>query len=75
MEYKGKTALITGASSGIGLDYAREFARRIQVVSRAGELGDLAMETAALAGETIRTESLPPVLEQLPWAADLLGSD
>ena len=51
------------------------FARRIQVVSRAGELGDLAMETARLAADTIRGESLPPVLEQLPWAADLLGSE
>ncbi len=49
------------------------FARRIQVVSRAGELGDLAAETAVLAAETIRTESLPPVLAQLPWAADLLA--
>jgi len=27
--------------------------------SRAGELGDLAMETATLAGDTIREESLP----------------
>jgi hypothetical protein len=43
------------------------------VVSRAGELGDLAMQTAALAAETIRAESLPPVLAQLPWAADLLA--
>lgn len=51
------------------------FARRIQVVSRAGELGDLAMETATLAGDTIRKESLPPVLAQLPWAEDLLGSN
>jgi len=28
MEYQGKTALITGASSGIGQQYAEEFARR-----------------------------------------------
>jgi hypothetical protein len=49
------------------------FARRIQVVSRTGELGDLAAETAALAVDAIRAESLPPVLAQLPWAADLLA--
>ena len=42
-------------------------------MSRTGELGDLAGETAALAAETIRDESLPPVLGQLPWAADLLA--
>jgi len=50
------------------------FGRRIQVVSRTGELGDLAAQTAALALDTIRAESLPPVLSQLPWAADLLAS-
>lgn len=49
------------------------FARRIQVVSRTGELGDLAGETARLALDAIRAESLPPVLSQLPWAADLLA--
>jgi len=49
------------------------FSRRIQVVSRAGELGDLALRTAQLAGDVIREQSLPPVLEQLPWARELLG--
>ena len=28
MEFKGKTAVITGASSGIGLGYAHELAKR-----------------------------------------------
>jgi short-subunit dehydrogenase len=28
VEFKGKTALITGASSGIGLGYAHELAKR-----------------------------------------------
>ena len=50
-----------------------QFSRRIQVVSRAGELGDLAMRTAALAGTVIREQSLPTVLEQLPWAEALIG--
>jgi DNA-binding transcriptional LysR family regulator len=50
-----------------------QFSRRIQVVSRAGELGDLATRTAALAGTVIREQSLPTVLEQLPWAEALIG--
>lgn len=48
MEYQGKTALITGASSGIGLEYAREFARRgsnlILVARREEALKQLAAE-------------------------------
>ncbi|MEY4411601.1 MAG: hypothetical protein RLZ69_1175, partial [Actinomycetota bacterium] len=28
MDYKGRTALVTGASSGIGLEYANELAKR-----------------------------------------------
>jgi len=54
------------AACASSLRRAARFARRIQVVSRTGELGDLAGETAALAAEQIRDESLPPVLGQLP---------
>jgi len=48
MDYKGKTALITGASSGIGFQYAEEFARRganvILVARRQPELEKLAKQ-------------------------------
>jgi len=48
MDYKGKTALITGASSGIGFQYAEEFARRganvILVARRQPELAKLAKQ-------------------------------
>ncbi|MCW6530037.1 LysR family transcriptional regulator [Sphingomonas sp. MMSM20] len=45
------------------------FSRRIQVVARAGELGDLAASTAGLARAVIHEQALPPVLARLPWAA------
>ena len=41
MDYKGKTAVITGASSGIGLAYSHEFAKRganLVLVARRGEV-------------------------------------
>jgi short-subunit dehydrogenase len=51
MEYAGKTALITGASSGIGLAYAHEFAKRgsnlILVARRLDLLEALAKEIGA----------------------------
>lgn len=49
------------------------FSRRLQVVSRQGELGELAHDTATLAREVFREQTLPMVRHYLPWAADLVG--
>lgn len=48
------------------------FSRRVQVVGRSGELGNLAEQTADLAREVIATEHMAPLLAKLPWIADLL---
>ena len=57
MEYKSKTALITGASSGIGLEYAREFARRgsnlILVARRQDALENLKHELSGAFGVAV----------------------
>lgn len=49
------------------------FARRIQVVARMGELGDLPVNTAAMARETLLDNVLPPLITALPWAGALVA--
>lgn len=49
------------------------FSRHLQVVSRPGELGDLAEQTAVLAAEVIREQSLPPIYTMIPWAEEFVG--
>ena len=51
MEYKGKYALITGASSGIGLAYAEEFARRGSNLILVARREDLLYKVAEKIGE------------------------
>ncbi|WP_333836193.1 LysR family transcriptional regulator [Novosphingobium sp.] len=48
------------------------FARRIQVVARSGELGDLPEQTSLLARETLLDSVLPPLFGVLPWAQTLV---
>ncbi len=43
------------------------FSRRVQVVARTGELGDLPAKTAALARTVLREKTFPPLVDALPW--------
>ena len=75
MEYSGKTALITGASSGIGLAYAREFAKRgsnlILVARRLDALAKLATEITA--ANNVRVTTIALDLSTLDAGQKLVG--
>lgn len=62
MDFKGKSAVITGASSGIGLGYAHEFARRganlVLVARSAKVLEGVAADIQASHGVQVETVSL-----------------
>lgn len=61
VDYHGQTTLITGASSGIGVEFGREFARRgsdvVLVARRLDRLEGLAAELAAT--HSIRATAIP----------------
>jgi short-subunit dehydrogenase len=70
----GTAALVTGASSGIGIELARQLAARghnvILVARRADKLADLASELSAM---DVRAEVLPLDLADRAARAELLG--
>lgn len=62
MNFSGKTAVVTGASSGLGVDYARALAKRganlVLVARRKDELDRLAAELVKQFAVDVRTISL-----------------
>jgi len=48
------------------------FSRRVQVVGRSGELGNLALQTAQMAREVLMVDTMTPLLQRLPWIEDLM---
>jgi DNA-binding transcriptional LysR family regulator len=49
------------------------FARQVQVVSRVGELGDIPKLTAALCSQTLREETILPLIDAYPWIVEELN--
>ncbi len=76
VDYHGQTILVTGASSGIGAEFAREFARRgsdvVLVARRLDRLEKLAAELGAKHG--VRAEAVPLDLS-LPGAGRKLAEE
>jgi len=48
------------------------FARQVQVVARAGELGDIPRRTAALSTQVLREATFPPLIADYPWLEEQL---
>ncbi|WP_353230305.1 LysR family transcriptional regulator [Novosphingobium sp.] len=48
------------------------FSRRVQVVARIGELGNLAEQTAQMAREVMTVTHLTPLIQKLPWIEELV---
>ena len=48
------------------------FARIVQVVARAGELGDLPSQVAKLCARELRETTFPPLIERYPWLEEQL---
>ena len=49
------------------------FSRRVQVVARSGELGQLPADIAQLAQRVLAETTFPPLVEALPWLGPLLA--
>ena len=49
------------------------FSRRVAVVARSGELGDLPTLTATLARDVLRDQTFPPLIAALPWVEPMIG--
>ncbi len=49
------------------------FSRQVQIVSRAGELGDIPQTTAALCQRVLRGDAFARTIERFPWIAQQLA--
>jgi short-subunit dehydrogenase len=75
MDFKNKTAVVTGASSGLGVEYAKELASRgsnlVLVARRKAALDELASELIKTTGVKVETIALD--LSTSTSAAQLMG--